>query len=403
VEKRDEEATDLIENACHILDEIPQTKKSESLVGKPFPNLVDGDINEQHLFDEGLEELGLVVRKHRWRWKQVCGTEGKFSMIEEILKAHKEYPDISIVGFATRLISLYGKTGMFTHAHKVFEEMPELDCEPTYQLFERIPHTRFPDSKVAKQLRDRFGISAVSRRVIPHHTVNPVMPRYSNEIGEDFVMIKYKWRWKHCKEVVSHVAGGLELQMLHLETAELVSFPVATKDGHQDSGNGHYWRQQEEEFKIKFELEVEDRKLEETSKPLRYAVAGEEVSKGRFSFAIPASNQHILFIQHFGGTKVALGGSIWEGAESRSGPGARVARLTTGISNRIWNLLLVVVAAWPMDMNTEEAEKHLDASGVQQGCDMAKIAELLLEKEVLHEDGLLRVLEDWPLKSSELS
>jgi len=37
------------------------------------------------------------------------------------------------------------------------------------------------------------------------------------------------------------------------------------------------------------ELDVEDRKLEETSKPLRYVVVGEEVSKGRFSSAMRAS------------------------------------------------------------------------------------------------------------------
>jgi hypothetical protein len=31
---------------------------------------VDGDIIEQHVFDERLGELELVVRKHRWKWKQ---------------------------------------------------------------------------------------------------------------------------------------------------------------------------------------------------------------------------------------------------------------------------------------------------------------------------------------------
>jgi hypothetical protein len=112
-----------------------------------------------------------------------------------------------------------------------------------------------------------------------------------DDIGENSVMLKHKWRWR---EVVSHAAGGLELQRLHLETTESVSFPVASKDG-QDSGNGHYWIQQENEFRIKFEFDMKDRKLEETSEPLRYVFVGEEVSKGRFSFAILAPDQHILF------------------------------------------------------------------------------------------------------------
>lgn len=59
----------------------------------------------------------------------------KFSMIEEILEAQKKYPDISNEGFAIRLISLYGKAGMFDHAHKVFEEMPDLNCARTTKSF----------------------------------------------------------------------------------------------------------------------------------------------------------------------------------------------------------------------------------------------------------------------------
>jgi pentatricopeptide repeat protein len=59
----------------------------------------------------------------------------KFSMIEEILEVQKNYPDITTEGFAIRLISLYGKAGMFDHAHKVFDEMPELNCARTSKSF----------------------------------------------------------------------------------------------------------------------------------------------------------------------------------------------------------------------------------------------------------------------------
>ncbi|XP_059443773.1 uncharacterized protein LOC132175749 isoform X2 [Corylus avellana] len=67
----------------------------------------------------------------------------------------------------------------------------------------------------------------------------------------------------------SKTTSSLELQVLHPETAESVSFPVASDGDHQDSEivvseNGHYLIQQEEEFRLKFELEEEERKLEET-------------------------------------------------------------------------------------------------------------------------------------------
>ncbi|KAK3035134.1 hypothetical protein RJ639_032636 [Escallonia herrerae] len=42
----------------------------------------------------------------------------KFRWIEEILEDQKKYDDISHEGFAVRLITLYGKSGMFDHAAK---------------------------------------------------------------------------------------------------------------------------------------------------------------------------------------------------------------------------------------------------------------------------------------------
>ncbi|XVF25948.1 hypothetical protein REPUB_Repub13aG0258000 [Reevesia pubescens] len=49
---------------------------------------------------------------------------GRFRWIEEILEEQKKYDDISKEGFAARLINLYGKSGMFEQAYKVFDEMP---------------------------------------------------------------------------------------------------------------------------------------------------------------------------------------------------------------------------------------------------------------------------------------
>lgn len=48
---------------------------------------------------------------------------GRFRWIEEVLDHQKQYVDFNDEGFAARLISLYGKSGMFDHAQKVFDEM----------------------------------------------------------------------------------------------------------------------------------------------------------------------------------------------------------------------------------------------------------------------------------------
>ncbi|KAK4588095.1 hypothetical protein RGQ29_019188 [Quercus rubra] len=58
-----------------------------------------------------------------------------FKLIEEILEDQKKYIDISKEGFSARLMTLYGKSGMFDHARKVFDEMPERDCTRTVLSF----------------------------------------------------------------------------------------------------------------------------------------------------------------------------------------------------------------------------------------------------------------------------
>ncbi|KAG2679123.1 hypothetical protein I3843_11G036300 [Carya illinoinensis] len=68
----------------------------------------------------------------------------------------------------------------------------------------------------------------------------------------------------------SKATSGLELHTLRTEAVEPISsFPVESDCDHQDSEivvseNGNYLTQQEEEFKLKFKLEEEERMLEET-------------------------------------------------------------------------------------------------------------------------------------------
>ncbi|KAL5839751.1 hypothetical protein ACOSQ4_012359 [Xanthoceras sorbifolium] len=59
----------------------------------------------------------------------------RFKWVEEILEHQKQYNDISKEGFAARLISLYGSSGMFDNAKKVFDEMPERNSKQTVLSF----------------------------------------------------------------------------------------------------------------------------------------------------------------------------------------------------------------------------------------------------------------------------
>lgn len=59
----------------------------------------------------------------------------RFEWIEEILEDQKKYIDSSKEGFAARIIALYGRSGLFEKARKVFDEMPERDCKRTALSF----------------------------------------------------------------------------------------------------------------------------------------------------------------------------------------------------------------------------------------------------------------------------
>ncbi|KAL5579195.1 hypothetical protein UlMin_011637 [Ulmus minor] len=59
----------------------------------------------------------------------------QYKWIEEILEDQKKYIENSKEGFAVRLISLYGKSGMFENAQKVFDELPQRNCQRTVLSF----------------------------------------------------------------------------------------------------------------------------------------------------------------------------------------------------------------------------------------------------------------------------
>lgn len=57
----------------------------------------------------------------------------QFTLIEDALNSQKIY--IHGEGFASQLMYLYGKAGLFGHAHKLFDELPQLGCQQGVKAF----------------------------------------------------------------------------------------------------------------------------------------------------------------------------------------------------------------------------------------------------------------------------
>ncbi|XP_042497713.1 uncharacterized protein LOC122076477 isoform X2 [Macadamia integrifolia] len=90
---------------------------------------------------------------------------------------------------------------------------------------------------------------------------------HSKQIQDKLKDKKKNKDYRKAKELKA--TGDSEQLLLHQETAEQISSPVASGESHQDSEisvsvNSDALRQQEEEFRCKIELEAEERKLEET-------------------------------------------------------------------------------------------------------------------------------------------
>ncbi|KAL2931201.1 hypothetical protein RDABS01_036611 [Bienertia sinuspersici] len=138
-----------------LLDE----KDSEKLVEK-FKSL-----SEYKYFRHKYRLYGFVINR--------LALAKKFSLIEDAIESQKIYATGD--GYASRLIYLYGKAGMFEHARKLFDEMPQqkpvqrLKCfsallgaasntqqfEKVYELFRELP----PKLSI-KPNRDSYNIAA---------------------------------------------------------------------------------------------------------------------------------------------------------------------------------------------------------------------------------------------------
>ncbi|KAK9681671.1 hypothetical protein RND81_10G019200 [Saponaria officinalis] len=98
----------------------------------------------------------------------------RHSLIEDILETHKTFKEITGEGYAVRIICLYGNAGMFDHAHKLFDEMPELKCERTVMSFNAllsagVKSKRF--SEVYEIFREYPSKLSIAVDVVSYNTV----------------------------------------------------------------------------------------------------------------------------------------------------------------------------------------------------------------------------------------
>lgn len=98
----------------------------------------------------------------------------RFDLIKEILEEQKKYKNITREGFTIRLISLYGKSGMSDYAHKLFDEMPQLNCRRTVKSFNALLGACVSSNKfdrVEGLFRELPGKLSIKPDVVSYNTV----------------------------------------------------------------------------------------------------------------------------------------------------------------------------------------------------------------------------------------
>ncbi|XP_042486654.1 pentatricopeptide repeat-containing protein At1g55890, mitochondrial-like [Macadamia integrifolia] len=115
----------------------------ETSVAWPPLNTIISDLFNERNFETLVNKFKKSSEYHRFRCRhriyevtvRRLALAKRFSCIEEILEDQKKYNDICSEGFAIRLISLYGKSGMFNQASQTFNQLPELKCPRTVKSF----------------------------------------------------------------------------------------------------------------------------------------------------------------------------------------------------------------------------------------------------------------------------
>ncbi|KAK9051761.1 hypothetical protein SSX86_028389 [Deinandra increscens subsp. villosa] len=112
--------------------------KTENLAFEPLPTsqLTDSLRNLKTFIDKFKRASNAGPFRYRYKYYEDVvnhlANARQHYYIEQILEHQKRYKtDMANEPFVVRLISLYGKSRMYDHARKLFDEMPELNCPRT--------------------------------------------------------------------------------------------------------------------------------------------------------------------------------------------------------------------------------------------------------------------------------
>ncbi|CAL0300853.1 unnamed protein product [Lupinus luteus] len=119
---------------------------SESSIIKSFLT----DIYNERNLDTLVHNFKTASHSHRFRAKhgiyertvRRLASANRFQSIHEILQYQKQFNDFSKEGFSARIITLYGKSGMFDNARKLFDEIPQRTVLSLNALFSAYLHSK---------------------------------------------------------------------------------------------------------------------------------------------------------------------------------------------------------------------------------------------------------------------
>nr|XP_009767373.1 PREDICTED: pentatricopeptide repeat-containing protein At3g13150-like [Nicotiana sylvestris] len=151
-------------------------------VPPPFNPISEPESSKEQKFRPLIRKFKYLSKDPRFRCRHVnyesfvrrLSRTQQFSAIEDILEHQKIYPEIEDEGFVVRLISLYGKAGMFEQARRLFDEMPELNCERTIISFNALLAACVNSKKydkISEIFRELPGKLAIEPDVISYNTV----------------------------------------------------------------------------------------------------------------------------------------------------------------------------------------------------------------------------------------
>ncbi|KAF9589564.1 hypothetical protein IFM89_025690 [Coptis chinensis] len=124
---------------------LPKQEKTTKPSTPPNPSLKDliNIISKEKNLTTLVENFKKFSERRRFRSRHILREQiinrlalaKQHSLVEQVLEHQKKFDNITQESFAAKLISLYGKAGMFDHALKLFDELPELNCTRTVKSF----------------------------------------------------------------------------------------------------------------------------------------------------------------------------------------------------------------------------------------------------------------------------